>query len=383
LEFIEWAKMIIIDEFNYLEKELKSHGFEVFDFFDHCQVMDLKTFISLDLKRRSDFVLVDTQTLMNHPDQIENFKVILNTFLAVVFFHKHSNEKAQQWVGDESGFLTKIVGEYSLPMSQVSWTIFSNQLQFFWSLIEEQKKLQNHLVKFSSEIDELLKTAKTEVTKAKKLHDTLIPRRREDIKGITFQNRYAAGNGKAAEFYDFIQTPSKVYQILFSSQSYLTSSSLLAILAKSREGHFDPQLFIRSAYAEIESINAAKKTKIQTDLMVLELDLVSLRLSALTQSKVELYSQSSGKIDLALGDYYQLERGDKIIIFSSGFLFNWQEGKKGKSLNEALQKKFKDSSTELMSELFFQLKFSKDEQILQKDATLIVMEVHRHGVHKV
>ena len=39
--------MIILDERNFLSKELSSKGFEVFDFFENHVVMDLKSFLGL------------------------------------------------------------------------------------------------------------------------------------------------------------------------------------------------------------------------------------------------------------------------------------------------------------------------------------------------
>src|SRR5690606_11849978 len=115
------------------------------------------------------------------------------------FIHDHSNEKAQAWVTNEGAFLPKIIGEYSLPMSQLHWTILSNQLQFIWTLLEDQKKLQKHMVQFSLELDQVLQNAEVEMNKAKKINEVLVPRRKEEIKGITFSNKYLAGDGGGGE----------------------------------------------------------------------------------------------------------------------------------------------------------------------------------------
>lgn len=375
--------MIILDERNYLKPELESKGFEVFDFFDNHQVLDVKSFNKLELKRRGEFLLVDTQTLMNHPEAQETFKSILNTFLGAVFFHDHSNEKAQTWVQNEAGFLTKIIGEYSLPMSQLHWTMLSNQLQFFWNLIEDQRMLQKHMAQFSVELDQVLQNAEVEMTKAKKIHETLVPRRMDDIKGILFSNKYAAGDGGGGEFYDLHQTSSKVYQILVSSQSYLISSAILGLLSQHREKEFNPKNFLKDAFTEIETINGAKKKKSVVDLMVLELDLNTLALTAHSESKAELYSQSKGKIELKEGVPLPLAKGEKLIVLSPGFIFNWSEGLPNKKLPDYLKARANLPSSEMMAELFFQLKEGNDSQFLKKDATVVMMEVNRHGMHKV
>lgn len=375
--------MIILDERNYLEPVLLEKGFGIFDFFDSHQVLDMKSFLNLELKRRGDFLLVDTQTLLNHPDKQESFKTLMNTFMGAVFFHEHSNQKAQDWVNNEGSFLQKITGEYSLPMAPLQWTMLSNQLQFFWSLLEDQRKLQKHIVQFSLELDQVLQNAETEMIRAKKIHETLVPRRVEEIKGISFSNKYAAGDGGGGEFYDLLQTSQKAYQIVISSQSYLISSALMGLLGQHREKGFEPKAFIKDAMTEVSLINDAKKKKSEVDLAVLELDLNSLVISAHTDSKAELHSQLHGKIDLTNGSTHQLARGEKVIVFSSGFIFNWKEGYPQEDVHSFLKSHAKMNTPELMSEIFIKLKDGKDSKFLAKDATVVMMEVNRHGIHKV
>lgn len=374
--------MIIVDERNYLKKELEEKGFGIFDFYENHEVMSVAAFTKLELKRRSDFLLVDTQTLLSHPELHEGFKAVLNTFLGSVFFHDHSNTKAQDWVKNEGAFLSKIIGEYALPMEQLHWTILSNQLQFFWTLIEDQKKLQKHITAFSVELDQVLQEAESEMIRAKKIHENLIPRRNEEIKGVVVTNKYAAGDGGSAEFYDLVQTPSKLFHILVSSQSYLISSAIMGILSQHREKDFNPEAFLQDTKNEIETINSAKKKKSITDVMVLELDLTTLTMKMHGSSKSEFYSQATGKI-LATDSQHRLTKGEKVIVLSSGFLFNWSEGKKDTNIAQYLKDHSKKTSAELMSELFFEIKESMKGDFLKKDATVVMMEVNRHGIHKI
>lgn len=375
--------MIILDERNFLQKELEEKGFKVFDFYDNTTVLSMKDFVELELKRRGEFLLIDTQTVLNHPGLLENFKSVMNTFLGAVFFHDHSNEKAQSWVRDEGAFLNKIIGEYSLPMAQLNWTILSNQLQFLWNLLEDQRKLQRHMAEFSLELDQVLQEAEVEMVRAKKIHNTIVPRRNEEIKGILFSNKYGAGEGGGGEFYDLVATPSKVYQVLFSSQSYLLSSSVMGILGQQREKGFNTEVFLKDVADEIEAINTTKKKKPFFDLMLLELDLSTLVLTLLSDSKAELYSQKKGQIDLKKGSSVQLSKDEKVVVFSTGFLFNWSEGHPDKKLSEFVKLQGANTSGEMMSELFFQLKEGRDSQFLKKDAIVVMMEVNRHGIHKI
>ena len=120
--------MVLLDERKFLGKQLEDQGFNIFDFYEGHQTYSMEALCELPLNRRADVLLVDTQTILDHPEHQEKFKVVLNTFLGVVFFHEQQNVKAQSWVQDQAAYLTKIIGEYSLPMPQLAWTMLSNQL---------------------------------------------------------------------------------------------------------------------------------------------------------------------------------------------------------------------------------------------------------------
>ena len=318
--------MVLLDERKFLGKQLEDQGFGIFDFYEGHQTYTLESLCELPLNRRADVLLVDTQTVLNNPDLQEKFKVVLNTFLGVIFFHEQQNLKAQGWVQDQAGFLTKIIGEYSLPMPQLEWTMLSNQLQFLWNILEEQKNLQKHIVKFSQELDQALLGAESEMLKAKKIHEVLIPKRSEEIKGVSFLNKYASGDGGGGEFYDLHHTGNKVYQILLSSQSYLISSSLIGVFNLHKQKDFQPEAFLLDARTEIQTINSAKKKKSEAEVIVIEMDTSQLTLKVHGWGKAEIYSQLHGKLDLGLSASqdttvslpYQLAKAEKMIVFSPG-----------------------------------------------------------------
>lgn len=376
--------MVLLDERNFLSKQLEDQGFNIFDFYDDHQVLDMKAASELSLGRRADILLVDTQTILNHPELQEKFKIVLNTFLGVIFIHEQKNVAAQSWVQDQAAFLTKIIGEYSLPMPQLNWTMLSNQLQFLWTMLDEQKKLQKHIVKFSQELDNALHSAETEMMKAKKIHEVLIPKRTEEIKGVNFINKYAAGDGGGGEFYDLHHVGNKVFQILISSQSYLISSSLIGVLNLHKQKDFQAEAFLADAKNEIETINGSKKKKSEVDLVVLELDTNQLTLKAHGWGKAEFFSHKTGKIELSQGSgNYQLNKGEKVIVFSPGFLFNWKEGRIKHELYSFIKNHHQLNQNDLMMELFLQLSVVKDTDFLTKDATVTMMEVNRHGIHQI
>ena len=383
--------MVLLDERKFLELELEGQGLHIFDFYEGHQLFKMDDFCNLPLNKRAEVLLVDTQTVLNHPQLQEKFKTVLNTFLGVIFLHDQSNMEAQSWVKDQASFLTKIIGEYSLPMPQLSWTILSNQLQFLWNLLEEQKSLQKHIIKFSHELDSALQSAESEMIKAKKIHEILIPKRSDEIKGISFLNKYAAGDGGGGEFYDLHHSGNKIFQILISSQSYLISSSLIGILNVHKQKEFSPLSFIKDAKNEIEIINGSKKKKSEVELIVLELDTSHLRFKVYGWGKAELFSFEKGKIETGLAgtqelkesETYQMAKGENMIIFSPGFIFNWKEGRIKHELYSFLNNHQQLSQTDLMMELFLQLGLVKDSDFFSRDATVVMMEVNRHGIHQI
>jgi hypothetical protein len=374
--------MIIIDERQFVTQQLENKGFHVFDFYDGHQVLSVQSFCELPLQKRADILLVDTRSVLKRPEAEGALFPLLNTFLGVVFFHQHDDQESQQWVEQQSAFLTKIVGECSLPMSDLRWSILGNQLQSFWNILQDQKSLQRHLAQFSLELDQVLKTAESEMTKARKIHEVLIPKRNEEVRGIQFFHKYHVGDGGGGEFYDMFHLDNQAFQVMISSQSYLISSALMGLLNKEKAS-FHAGQFLELAREEIATINGAKKKKSEVTVSVLVTDLSQLTMELHGSDKLELYSQGRGRLDLSEGSHHQLSKGEKIIVLSPGFIFNWKESQTKQAPADFINSHQGQNSQELLMELFFQLRKSDNLDVSRKDATAVVMEVNRHGIHKV
>ena len=374
--------MIILDERAFLLKNLENQGFDLFDFFVDYKVLDLNSFNQLPLQRRADFLLVDTQSLLNKLDKLEEFKTVANTFAGILFFHETNNTKALEWVGQQAAFQNKIIGQHELPMSPVQWNILSNQMNFLWTLLQEQKALQNHMIQFSQELDQVLQSAETEMTKARKIHEVLVPKRSDEIKGIHFLNRYAAGEGGGGEFYDLIQSGTHIYQILVTSQSYLISSAIIGLMNQHRQKDFNVEAFLKDALAEIDTINSSKKKKSEVELHIIEIDTTNLSLKVIHSGNSLLYSFNYGLIPQNRGDLHRLERGEKVLLLSPGFVHNWKESQL-QELSKYLNDHHELSSSEILIELFYEIKKCQKGEFLTKDSTVVMMEVNRHGMHKI
>jgi hypothetical protein len=146
--------------------------------------------------------------------------------------------------------------------------------------------------------------------------------------------------------------------------------------------HFNPQTFLENAFTEANVIRSSHNKKADVDLLVLEIDLPHLMMISHSNSDSCFYSPINGSFKLALGEKYQLVKGENVIVFSPGFIFNWNELYPEKNLFDEL-KVNQLSTNELITELFFLLKKESDRKFLTKDATILMVEVNRHGIYKV
>jgi len=374
--------MIIIDNSNQLKKSLEAYGLDLHEPFQNAQIYTIEDFTKLEIKKRNDFILVDTVSVMSHRDQDEFF-IKLNTFHGAFFFHEHKNQNAQTWLESQSGFLKKILGEWCLPMTNHQAQILSNQLQFFWQLIDEQKNLQLKLFDFSKEIEKIFESAETEIERAKKLHETLVPKREQEIKGIHFSHKSSSGQGLSAEFYDLIQQNQKAFHVLLSTSSYLVSSTVIGLLSQYREKHFTPEQFLIEANQDIKKIAESKKKPIEVELVIIEVDFSAMTMSTHGTDKVEIFSSVNKRVVLNTEKKYELTKGDKIIILSPGFSYNWRSHLPHIGIYDFLKNIWQKSSDEIMNDLYMELKGQEISYSQEKDSSIIMMEVNRHGIYKV
>jgi len=380
--------MMIVEDRDFIRKAFNDHNLHLADFHEAFEVLSVKEFSDLNLKRRAGVLLLDTKSLLSKPELLEKCNLLFNTFSGVMLFHDQDDEVAIKWITGASDHFPKIIGKVSLPLAKFEATLLSNQLAFFWSNLLEQKQLQKHMSEFSQELNQVLQTAEWEMTKAKKIYEVLVPKRSQEIKGVHFYNKYATGGGGGAEFYDVHQEGHRVFQILVASESYLISSSLLGLLNTHKKKEFNPTLFMKDALADIDVINGSKKKKSDVGILLIEMDMNNLQLKTYGKHKAEFCSQLKGRVTLEPDQIYPLSKDEKFIVFSPGFLFNWKESKNKSDVYSFIKSHRDEKIGEIMTELFYQIRESVDEdetekrsQFLKRDATVVIMEINRHAIH--
>jgi hypothetical protein len=201
---------------------------------------------------------------------------------------------------------------------------------------------------------------------------------------VSIVHRYAAGSGIGTEFSDVIQDGSHLHQIIFATSSFLLSSSAVSLIQEMKGSHFNPAVFIKNLKDELISLNQTKKKKIESHLMVMSLDLTQLKASFAGWGDFEFYSQvkGMGKIDF-VGETMNFQKDERVVFFSPGFVSNWSDYKSLPSLKQIVENHSKGPIYDLLTELIFQLKKVSAEDFLNRDATVVALEVNRYGIQQV
>ena len=352
--------------------------------------MSWSQFIQQELKAKNDFLVVHLKEIVAiHDDLLSQ----LNSYTGViVLYHKTDLPQFQLFLEKSP----RILSAFELPLKAQDKALLSNQLQWLKTNLEEKKSLRLQMIKFSEEIDSLVQSAETEMLKAKRIHESVVPKRIEEFKGITLMSKYAVGSGAGSEYFDLIRGSHHSHLIVIHTDSYLASSSLMGLLNKYKgetQG-IDFELFMKESDIEIKAINAHKKKPVSVEMLLLTVNHLDLTCYGYSFGEFDLISQVK-EIEPPLQDSFeltdkerayfefQLEREEKVIVFSPGFIFNWNEQLKPLSMNKFVNERIQGESGDLLVELFFQLKKKLEDDFLSKDATVIVMEVKRYAIQKV
>lgn len=389
--------MLIIDSKQRLYSDLKSGGLEVEDFFSHIQSLGPTDFLKSPLEEHKDVALIDIESFAELTINDE-LLARLKTYTGIVaFMPTAASDKAQDVLEKITGITEKVISVQTLPLNSNSRAQVRNILLMFWNQAQERERFKTQMVRFSQEMDELIRSAHQDIHRAKKIHEDVVPKRMEELKGITLYSKYAVGEGAGSEYFDVIRGSHHSHLIFLHTNSYLASSCLMGLLNKFKdtpEG-LDTSLFLQEASMEVKALNAHKKKPIKVELLVVRIEHGSFKCDGYSFGSFELFSRKSGFLskgtaqDLTLDEIdsahfsFQLERGEKVIVFSPGFIFNWDEKQLGSDRERFVEANPQLTCPELLMELFFQLKKQSSGDFLAKDATAVMMEVSRHAIQQV
>lgn len=388
--------MLILDAHNRLLPDMQTHKLDLEDFFPSLKVCGPEELLKSPLEGRSDVLLLDVPSLAGVPVD-DTLLSHLNTFPAILaFMPAPAQAEWEKWLAGIMTLSDKVIAVHRLPMGEDGWNLVRNQLLLFWRQKEEKRRFREQMVRFSQDMDELIKAAHKDMQRAKKIHEDVVPKRSEELRGLTLYSKYAVGEGAGSEFSDLIKGTTDAHIFFLHTNSYLASSCLMGIINKYKGGgSFDTHLFLQEAAMEIRSINLHKKKPVHVELLLARINSLTLEVEGhcfggfemLVLGKPALPLPRLPEFDLerteAAHFRFVLERGEKAVVFSPGFIFNWDEGGPTMDRGHFWERNARLPASELLMEYFFQLKKDVTGEFLPKDATVVMLEVHRHVIQKV
>lgn len=376
--------MVIVDEKGHILKALEAADLLETEGFEDVKVLKVSEFLGLPLKAHQDLVIVDIPSVLQYPESAESLRGQINTFSGVIYTHPEKETQMRTWAQTEASIFPHVLQVFAWPLGDLDLELFKNTAKTFARMRMEQSQYQKQITQFSQDLDQMLRLAQHEISRAKNVHNRLVPKRIDEYKGVSIVHRYAAGSGIGTEFSDVIQDGSHLYQIIFATSSFLLSSSAVSLIQEMKGKSFNPAVFIKTLKDEVISLNQTKKKKIESHLMIMSFDLTQLKASFSGWGDFEFYSQVKGKGKVEfVGETMSFQKDERIIFFSPGFVSNWNEYKSLPSTQQIVENHSKGPIYDLLTELIFQLKKVSAEDFLNRDATVVALEVNRHGIQQV
>lgn len=225
-------------------------------------------------------------------------------------------------------------------------------------------------------IERIVTSAVTELERLKQIHEKLVPIREEKFKGLKIVSKFGAGESAGGEFFDVLSNDKEALLLVARSRSYLVSSMIMGQFDDLRSlSNFDSNsinAYISKLQDEILG-SKIKEEKRKLDVLFIRIDLKTMKGKVWKSGDSILLNK--GKI--VDGDEFSLERGEKLMVMSSGLL----ENDPGKSalLSKAVEK-MANSPRDLLNEVFYTLKNDKKGMFFSNDATMLVFEVDKNAI---
>lgn len=250
------------------------------------------------------------------------------------------------------------------------------------SLASEKQFLKSDLITLDRELGDLYHALSEELHRVKSSYEKKFPKRFEEIKGIKFYGKYAAGNNMGTDFYDLIETEDEIIGILCSSDSYLVSTSIVSFVQDLKgQGSIDAEtesLFFEKIYDEQKKLSG--KRTINVDVLFYRLNLSTLELSFRSNGHFGYIIDNEGQTTFPESEEIssstvELERGSRVLINSTGFYKNELEPIPVSKVEELMGNK-NVKSLDILDEIYFQLKKSTEDGIIEFDSSSIIIEVN-------
>lgn len=322
--------------------------------------------------------------------QIIELKKQLTSFPQVVLFYGQKT--------NISAF-TKLIDVNVLSIINLSLPreMIGAQIKLFSNFLKTEREVigPEDLRELASDINLILQKVEREMERVKKLHSDLMPKRYQDFKGLHLLSKFASGESLGGEFFDLAEINHKMLFFLSSSNSYLTSTLILNsfndLKTKDDINLEDLKNVITGINNELNILGQTKKKKkINLELMIGLINLKNLKLEGYNfgQNTFVSVDQKNTKSIIGANEFpvdinfekqsyfdIKLERGAIGYFVSSGVKKNCQDYLRGQDYLQFIAKHTNLYKEDMLQEVFFELRKERDNEFLERDATMIYLQV--------
>jgi hypothetical protein len=251
------------------------------------------------------------------------------------------------------------------------------------------KKIEQKISSFESFYEK-------EVKILKNLHKKLVPLRKEKIKGAFISSKFLAGLGSGGEFFDIKKDEGQVIIYLTSSNTYFLSSLCLSFFDELKKIKNIKKENLLDFFSLIEkNIINTKQENLKLQLGLFVLDLNTYKLWGFNFGKT--FMKSTKNKSIMGNDYFlskrfweksfftlNLERSEKLFIFSPGFRKCSSKLLNEGQINKILEDRGHEESDDLLTEFFFQIKKESIERdFLEFDSSVLCLEVDNNAIMQI
>lgn len=252
--------------------------------------------------------------------------------------------------------------------------------------IKSENILKSQLISLNNELNEIMGGVEDQLFRVKHTYERMVPKRLEQFKGIKIFSKYAAGEKSGGEFFDLYSNENKIFLMMSHTSSYIASSVILqqfgAMKGSPRLTGKNLDAFFQTIKDEVAQLAKAQDKEITIKLLTLVLDTSSMEIECKSLGKFDFISSHGREVetsesDKVISQHLQLERGERLMVCTPGFEYNWSEVKTDIEISKLMENS-EIKPLDVLDELFFQLKKKSGSEFLKSDAAAIIMEVEKN-----
>jgi hypothetical protein len=243
-----------------------------------------------------------------------------------------------------------------------------------------------------------LDTFEVELMRVKKIYKQMVPVRKLLYKGVRLKSKYLTGESSGGEFFDVIEKGRQILLVMHSCNSYLASSSFISMFSVFKDLNTIelPSIknFVVSIENELEVIRASIGKKIQSEVLILKLDLSSLDYELWNFGGYRIFNGDTLEVDHMDANISadlldkvrskgKFQRDSRFMIFSPGLKNNFRTNEDNINEGHILKDMHDRESEDILDEFAIRLKANTESDFVKFDTSMIIFEVDKNAIFQI